>query len=106
MQKRTGWMTILMMAGLASMSFAQELPAARGASGRGTYGFVATLDHRVGLSPEQKDAVKGLLAEQREKSQSLRQNTDQKIRGLLNADQQKKFDEMLAQQKARRAAKK
>jgi hypothetical protein len=96
-------MTLLMVAGLASLSMAQSMPdAARGARpGRGSFGFAATLEHRVGLTPEQRDAVRGLLAEQRQKSQALRAETDGKIRGLLNADQQKKFDDVVAEQKAR-----
>ncbi len=104
MLKKSGWMTVLVVAGLASLSFAQDLPAARGGmkSGRGAFGFVSTLEKKVGLSPEQRDAVRGLLAEQRQKSQSLRQETDGKIRQMLNADQQKKFDDVIAEQKARR----
>jgi Spy/CpxP family protein refolding chaperone len=70
----------------------------------GGFGFASLLERTVGLTPEQRDAVRGLLAQQREKSQALRQETDTKIRALLNADQQKKFDAMLAEQKARRAS--
>ncbi len=103
--KKSSWMTVLVLAGLASFSLAQDVPAAaRGGmnSGRGAFGFVSTLEKKVGLSPEQRDAVRGLLAEQRQKSQAIRQETDSKIRGVLTADQQKKFDVMLAEQKARR----
>ena len=57
------------------------------------------------LTPEQRDSVRGLLAEQRQQSQALREQTDAKIRALLNADQQKKFDTMLTEQKERRARK-
>ncbi len=100
--KKPSWITVLIVAGFASMSLAQEPPAARSGvkTGRGAYGFVAMVDHKVGLSPEQKDAVRGLLAEQREKSKAIRQETDKKIRGLLNTDQQKKFDAVLAEQKS------
>src|SRR5262245_49486186 len=102
MIKKSRWMTVLVLSGLASLSFAQTAPAARPAGGaRGAFGFVATLEKRVGLTPEQRDAVRGLLADQRQKSQALRQETDSKIRGLLNADQQKKFDDVLAEQKSR-----
>jgi hypothetical protein len=95
--------TALLIAGIASISIAQDMPAAaRGAqSGRGAYGFVSTLERQVGLTPEQTDAVRGLLAAQRQKSQAMREETDNKIRALLNPDQQKKFDEVLAEQKAR-----
>ena len=73
--------------------------ASRG--GKGSFGFMASLDKNLGLSPEQRDQVRGLLAEQRQQSQALREQTDAKIRALLNADQQKKFDTMLTEQKAR-----
>jgi hypothetical protein len=87
----------LILGSLASAGFAQDpRPAAR-------QGFVATLERRVGLTPEQSDAVRGLLAEQRQKSQNLREDTDRKIRALLNSEQQKKFDQVLAEQKANRA---
>jgi hypothetical protein len=59
------------------------------------------LEKKVGLTPEQRDAVRGLLAEQRQKSQALREETDNKIRAMLNPDQQKKFDEVVAEQKSR-----
>jgi Spy/CpxP family protein refolding chaperone len=100
------WMTLLMVAGLASMSMAQDGTAAasrgsRSGSGRGAFGFVATLERQVGLTPEQRDAVRGLLAEQRQKSQAMREETDNKIRALLNPDQQKKFDEVVAELKNR-----
>lgn len=102
MLKKSSWMTVLVLAGMASLSMAQELPAARGGMKSGAFGFVSTLEKKVGLSPEQRDAVRGLLAEQRQKSQSLRQETDGKIRQILTGEQQKKFDEVLAEQKARR----
>ncbi len=104
---KSSWMTIMMLAGLAAWSFAQEVPAARHAAGspRGAMGFVSTLDKRVGLTGEQRDAVRGLLAEQRQKSLALRQEIDGKIRGLLNVEQQKKFDVLKAEQKARAARK-
>ncbi len=99
------WMTILMVAGMASVSMAQDLPdAARSAgSGRGAFGFVSILEHKVGLTPEQLDTVRGLLAAQRQKSQAMREETDGKIRALLNPEQQTKFDDVLADQKARYA---
>ena len=92
-----------MLAGLTSLSMAQDAPiAARsGRSGRGAYGFISTLEQRVGLTPEQRDAVRGLLAQQRQKSQAMREETDGKIRAMLNPDQQKKFDEVLSEQKTR-----
>jgi hypothetical protein len=103
----SGWrcsgMTLLVVAGLVSMSMAQDAPAARHSAkaGRGAYGFVSTLEQKVGLTPEQRDAVRGLLAEQRQKSQAVREETDGKIRAILNPEQQKKFDEVLAEQKSR-----
>ena len=100
----SSWMTVLMVAGLASMSVAQDVPAAARSnmqSGRGMYGFASMLERQVGLTPEQRDSVRGLLAEQRQKSQALREDTDGKIRAILNPDQQKKFDNVLAEQKAR-----
>jgi Spy/CpxP family protein refolding chaperone len=99
---KSSWIAALFIAGLASMSMAQDRPATHSAgSGRGAYGFVSTLEHKVGLTPEQRDSVRGLLAEQRQKSQAMREETDGKIRAILNPEQQKKFDEVLAEQKAR-----
>jgi len=63
-------------------------------------GFVARLDQAVGLTTEQREAVLGLMAEQREESRALREKTDSKIRALLNSDQQKKFDALVAELKA------
>jgi hypothetical protein len=77
--------------------------ASKASSSRGGYGVASMLDKTVGLTPEQKDSVQGLLADQRQKSQALREETDAKIRAVLTPDQQKKFDELLAEQKARRA---
>lgn len=100
---KSSGMTLLVVAGLSAMSLAQDasVAARAGRSGRGAFGFIATLEQKVGLTPEQRDAVRGLLAEQRQKSQALREDTDGKIRAMLNPDQQKKFDAVLADQKAR-----
>ena len=100
---KSGWMTVLVLTGMVAMSMAQDVPAAARAAkgGRGMFGFVATLERKVGLTPEQRDSVRGLLAEQRQKSQAMREETDRKIRALLNPEQQQKFDEVLAEQKAR-----
>jgi hypothetical protein len=93
-----------LMAGLVSMAMAQDIPAARNRNIRSSFGFIATLEKRVGLTPEQRDAVRGLLAQQRQQSQALREQTDEKIRGLLHSEQQKKFDAVIAELKARRGA--
>src|SRR6185295_98625 len=95
-QWKSSWITVLVVAGLASMSMAQDKPAAAhsAGSGRGAFGFVSTLERKVGLTPEQRDSVRGLLAEQRQKTQAMREETDNKIRALLNPEQQKKFDEV------------
>ena len=100
---KSSWMTILVVTGLAAMSMAQDAPAARNGTrgARGGSGFVATLEHKVGLTPEQRDSVRGLLAAQHQKSQALREETDQKIRAILNPEQQVKFDQVLAEQKSR-----
>ena len=102
-QLKSSWITVLVVAGIATMSLAQDVPLAAkaGRTNRGTFGFVATLERKVGLTPEQQDAVRGLLADQRQKSQALREETDGKIRALLNPEQQQKFDEVLAEQKTR-----
>jgi len=107
MQKHCGkksWMTVLTVLSLATVAFAQDVPsAAKSANkgGRSPFGFMAVLERKVGLTPEQRDSVRGLLAEQRQKSAALREETDGKIRAILNRDQQEKFDEVLADQKAR-----
>ena len=74
------------------------------ATGRTGYGFLAMLDRSVGLSPEQRDTIRGLLAQQRQAVQSLRSQTDEKIRAALTAEQQKKFDAFLSDQRAARGA--
>ena len=100
---KSGWMTVLVVTGIAAMSLAQDVPAAARAAkgGRGMVGFVATLERKVGLTPEQRDSVRGLLAEQRQKKQAITEETDKKIRAILNPEQQQKFDEVLAEQKSR-----
>lgn len=96
--KNLRWIT-----GIMAVMMAGQLVMAEGApSSRGRGGFAAALEHEVGLTPEQRDAVRGLLAKQRQETQALRDETDQKIRGMLNAEQQKKFDGFLADQKAQR----
>ena len=100
---KSSWMTVLIVTGLSALSLAQDAPAARRPAGayRGGMGFAATLEKRVGLTPEQRDSVRGLLAEQRQKVAAIHEETDQKIRAILNPDQQQKFNEVLAEQKAR-----
>ena len=83
-----------------SVSAAQH----RTGSGRGSFGFQGQLEKAVGLTPEQRDAVRGLMAQQREQLASVREQTDGKIRALLNVEQQKKFDAFLEQQKQERSA--
>jgi len=104
--KKNRWLQFLFM-GLVVIStwipaIAADSPHGSGAR-RGGGGFLAGLDRTVGLTPEQRDAVRGLLAEQRQASQSLREQTDGKIRAVLTPDQQKKFDGFLTQQKNARA---
>jgi Spy/CpxP family protein refolding chaperone len=105
---------ILIVGSFASGGIAQEAPLppaathshTAGASARGRssgFGFAALLERTISLTPEQSDAVRGLLAEQRRQNQTLREQTDSKIRALLNPEQQKKFDAFLAEQKTRRA---
>jgi len=79
-------------------------------------GFQVRLEKAVGLTSDQREAVGGLLAQQREDLKSLRdsytpkfaavqEQTDGKIRALLNPDQQKKFDTFLAKQKQEKKSK-
>jgi len=109
-------LTLVLLGGPHTLGFADDTasetkaPASVSATGghsrsggaRGGFGFAAALDRKVGLTPEQKDAVRGILAQQHQQSVALREQTDQKIRALLNSEQQKKFDSMLAEQKASR----
>jgi Spy/CpxP family protein refolding chaperone len=73
-------------------------------AGRGGGGFQAQLDRAVGLTPEQRDTIRGLLAQQHQERVAMQEQTDAKIRVLLSPEQQKKFDEFLAQQKQTRGA--
>jgi hypothetical protein len=83
---------------------------------RGYSGFQHRLEQAVGLTPEQRDAVHGLMAQQHEELSALRagiepkyasitQQTDAKIRALLNPEQQKKFDTFMVQEKATNSSK-
>ena len=111
--------SIVLIRALALTAYAQELPPAaanagpsksvaashaRSGSGRGSFGFQGQLERAVGLTPEQRDAVRGLMAQQREQLAAVREQTDSKIRALLNDEQQKKFDAFLEQQKQERKA--
>jgi hypothetical protein len=69
---------------------------------RGSNGYIARLDRAVGLRPEQRDAVRGMLSQQREKTQSIRTETDAKIRAVLSPDQQKRYDAFQTESQARR----
>ena len=93
-------------AAVANPGPAKSVSAAhsRYGSGRGSFGFQGQLEKAVGLTPEQRDAVHGLTAQQREQLASVREQTDGKIRALLNVEQQKKFDAFLEQQKQERSA--
>jgi hypothetical protein len=117
MSKKYWYHTLLgmiVLRGLAGSAIAQEPALPPGAEGaavsshghwngvRGSNGFVAMLEKTVGLSPEQQDTVRGLLSQQHEQVAALREQTDAKIRALLNPEQQKKFDAMLAKQKSSR----
>jgi Spy/CpxP family protein refolding chaperone len=62
------------------VGFAADSARSSPAHTRGGSGFLARLDRSVGLTPEQRDAVHGLLAAQRQSSQELREQTDAKIR--------------------------
>ena len=138
MQTRHGLRTLIslmLIRALALSAFAQEpvaSPAAAGHAGavagkghrfsggagrgfRGFNGFQSKLEHALGLTPEQREAVHGLLAQQHEELRVLREasepkyaavqeQTDAKIRALLNPEQQKKFDVLVAQQKESRSA--
>lgn len=99
-------------------TFAFAAPAAKEGAFAGAHSlsFQSRLEKAVGLSAEQRESVSGLLAQQREELKTLRENflpqmsavqenTDAKIRALLNAEQQKKFDQFLAKQKQARKSK-
>ncbi len=70
------------------------------------------LDSKLGLTADQRDKVAALLNQELPKGDALRQETDGKfkalresfraqMRALLNPDQIKKYDEMVAQSDAR-----
>jgi hypothetical protein len=84
-----------------SSAFAQDVPAAASAK-YGRAGFQTQLDSAVGLTPEQRDSVRGLLAQQHRDRLAMQEQTDTKIRAMLSPEQQKKFDAFLAQQKQSR----
>jgi Spy/CpxP family protein refolding chaperone len=104
---------------LVITAFAQETPLPAAAAntsavsassahsrmaGHGGFGFQSQLDKAVGLTLEQRDAVRGLLAQQHKDRVAMQEQTDSKIRALLNPDQQKKFDAFLAEQKQEHSA--
>lgn len=99
----------LMTATLATaFAFAQDAPANR--PQRGNRGAMEEL----GLSPEQKTQVQSIMKDQRAamaearknnadktQLQQIRQQTHDKLAGVLNADQMKKFDERAKSAKRR-----
>jgi len=101
----------LLVLGVFSMPLmARDFSSVRNSTHPMVPSFRMKLEKQLGLTPEQRDAVRGLLNEQREqmnvlrketapKYQTVRNETDQKIRALLNPDQQTKFDSFIAQQK-------
>lgn len=108
--------TLALLRAFALCAYAQE-PAAtapfgetktaihsRSVRGGSPFGFESRMSKAVGLSAEQRDTVKGLMAEQRQQRTAIQEQTDSKIRAILNADQQKKFDAFLADQKKYRAS--
>jgi Spy/CpxP family protein refolding chaperone len=113
MVHRVSTIVLLGVLGLSSVALAapSASPAAGDASsygayagrrGRGSFGFIQTLQTRVGLTPEQGDAVRGLLADQRQQMNAIREKTDTKIRALLTSQQQPKFDQFISELKNRR----
>jgi len=90
--------TVGCLSGAAMNAFAADKKAAGRPSG-----FLVTMERTVGISPEQREAIRGLMAQQREEMKKIRATTDTKIRAVLTPDQQKKFDAFLAEQKAKRA---
>lgn len=97
------WTAMVMAAFLSVTAMSPALAAENARPGlRGNGGFAGTLQRQLGLTVEQHEAVRGLLAEQREQQQAIRAKTDERIRALLTPDQKKKFDAYVAQQKQRR----
>jgi Spy/CpxP family protein refolding chaperone len=90
--------------GVAPAAHSMAATSARYSNGFGHFGFQSQLDKAVGLTPEQKDAVRGLLAQQHKDRVAMQEQTDSKIRAVLNPEQQKKFDAFLAEQKQSRNA--
>jgi hypothetical protein len=77
--------------------------------------FLSRLEKDLGLSPEQKTALEGVLAQNHEEAhafwQQSRQEFDQlrqkfraEIRELLNEEQRPRFEQMLAEYDARRSS--
>ena len=108
--------TLALLRALTLCAYAQE-PAAAASFGEGKsavhartvrggspFGFESRMSKAVGLTAEQRDTVRGLMAEQRQQRTAIQEQTDSKIRAILNADQQKKFDLFLADQKKFRTA--
>lgn len=94
------WMLLLGLLTVTTWQMGLAAEAAHASAARRPGGgFLVRMDRSVGLTPEQRDAIRGLLAQQRQQSQALRDQTDGKIRGMLTPDQQKKFDDFLAQLK-------
>ncbi len=67
----------------------------------GRNGFATRLTRQLSLSAEQQEALRGVMADQRQQMANVRTQTDAKIRGLLTPEQQAKFDSLQAKQKSR-----
>ncbi|MFQ5789116.1 MAG: Spy/CpxP family protein refolding chaperone [Acidobacteriota bacterium] len=76
--------------------------------------LLSRLDEELGLSAEQRARLEKLLADNREKAHAfwketrdaysqLRQEFRHQIRALLSAEQQERFDELYAEEGARRS---
>ena len=108
--KTFGWMILVgctalpTIAGVASAQTPTPAASHRGgfSGGRSGGGWLGQLNQSVGLTLEQREAIQGLMAQQREQRNALYAGTNAKIRGLLNAQQQAKFDDFIAEQKNRR----
>jgi hypothetical protein len=84
----------------------QKSPRHFDRSVKNTNNFAARLEKAVGLTPEQREAVRGVLADQRQQHEAVQEQSNAKLRALLNPEQQTKFDTFIARQKQDRAARK
>lgn len=63
--------------------------------------MIEHMDEQLELSDDQRSQIEAVFKEQHEKHKALRSESKSKMAGILNADQQARFEQMKAERKAK-----